>query len=274
VYPAGLGSLRNIAECEEALGHFATARRAWLDLQRDLLSVRENKYEGWGEDAAQAAARLAPKVATLIIDAGAVTATGQGVPLQRVEVSINGEPLNPSLLHTPLERDPGRYLVRAGSGGSRPPAERAVELVSGEVETVDLRVVVDAPGGFAPAAADRRGAALRTAAWIGVGVGTASLAGAGIAALVRQSALDDLNQECGGSTTPCNPPAGNSADEQKKVRGVDERGHAAATWVNVLTVTGVVGLSAAAVTYVLSRSRSSQIALMVSPGTVSAVGEF
>ena len=36
VYPAGLGSLRNIAECEEEVGHFASARRAWLDLQRAL----------------------------------------------------------------------------------------------------------------------------------------------------------------------------------------------------------------------------------------------
>jgi hypothetical protein len=36
MYPAGLGSLRNIAECEEELGHFASARRAWLDLQRAL----------------------------------------------------------------------------------------------------------------------------------------------------------------------------------------------------------------------------------------------
>jgi hypothetical protein len=36
MYPAGLGSLRNIAECEEELGHFASARRAWLDLQLAL----------------------------------------------------------------------------------------------------------------------------------------------------------------------------------------------------------------------------------------------
>jgi hypothetical protein len=36
VYRAGLGSLHNIAECEEELGHFVSARRAWLDLQRAL----------------------------------------------------------------------------------------------------------------------------------------------------------------------------------------------------------------------------------------------
>src|SRR5579872_5553668 len=47
VYPPGLGSLRNVAECEQALGHFALARRAWLDLGRAASTSTERKYEGW-----------------------------------------------------------------------------------------------------------------------------------------------------------------------------------------------------------------------------------
>jgi hypothetical protein len=39
--PARLGSLRNVAECEETLGHFASARRAWLELGRGLLVTKE-----------------------------------------------------------------------------------------------------------------------------------------------------------------------------------------------------------------------------------------
>ena len=63
IYPAGLGSLRNVAECEESLGEFATARIAWLDLGRALSQTSEPRYAGWSEDAEQGAARLAPKVA-------------------------------------------------------------------------------------------------------------------------------------------------------------------------------------------------------------------
>jgi hypothetical protein len=58
VYPAGLGGLRNLAECEESLGHLASARRAWLDLKRALLANRDPKYSGWVADAEQGAERL------------------------------------------------------------------------------------------------------------------------------------------------------------------------------------------------------------------------
>src|SRR4051794_37236442 len=48
IFPQGLGSLRNLAECEEQLGHYASARRAWLELRRGLHTTRdESKYEGW-----------------------------------------------------------------------------------------------------------------------------------------------------------------------------------------------------------------------------------
>lgn len=59
-YPAGLGSLRNVAECEQALGHVASARRAWLDLEHAASTTAEPKYQGWAQDAALAAAQLAP----------------------------------------------------------------------------------------------------------------------------------------------------------------------------------------------------------------------
>src|SRR5580704_8768200 len=60
VYPAGLGSLRNLAECEESLGHLASARQAWLDLGRALLASHDPKYSGWALDAEEGAERLRP----------------------------------------------------------------------------------------------------------------------------------------------------------------------------------------------------------------------
>jgi hypothetical protein len=58
VYPAGLGSLRNIAECEESLGHFAAARQGWVDLGRALVTNHDPKYSGWALDAEHGAERL------------------------------------------------------------------------------------------------------------------------------------------------------------------------------------------------------------------------
>ena len=68
VYPVGLGSLRNLAECQEALGHFASARSAWLDLGRALQQHPEPRYAGWAQDAERGAARTASKVATLTVE--------------------------------------------------------------------------------------------------------------------------------------------------------------------------------------------------------------
>ena len=130
LYPAGLGSLRNTAECEESVGHFASSRRAWLDLKRALITVDDRKYDGWPRDATDAAARLAPKLATLTLEVSAVGAGGVGAPSDGVEVRLNSEVLAPGLLATPLERDPGAlHHPRHGprcecAPGARGPARR------------------------------------------------------------------------------------------------------------------------------------------------------
>jgi hypothetical protein len=59
VYPSGLGSLRNIAECQGIGGQYASARRTWVDLRARLGSSPSPRYDGWSEDADVALARLA-----------------------------------------------------------------------------------------------------------------------------------------------------------------------------------------------------------------------
>jgi hypothetical protein len=62
IYPAGLGSLRNIAECEEDLGQRSAAHATWLELGRALGAKpdADAKYDGWADDAARGAERTAP----------------------------------------------------------------------------------------------------------------------------------------------------------------------------------------------------------------------
>lgn len=68
LYPVALGSLRNLAECEEALGNLTSAQRAWMVLGRALKTNPNPNYEGWEEDADQGTARTAAKLAALDID--------------------------------------------------------------------------------------------------------------------------------------------------------------------------------------------------------------
>jgi hypothetical protein len=270
VYPAGLGSLRNIAECEEEVGHFAAARRAWLDLQRALSTNDQTRYEGWDQDAALAAARLALKLGTLTIEVHAVGESGKPAQATGIQVSVNGEALTPDAVGRPLYRDPGQYVVRSEGAAPGVTRQRIVDLAAGEGKQVVLDVVVPAPP-------DREAMPSRTttpptAAWIAMGVGAASLVGAVVAALERQSALGDLKAECG-STTAC-PPALNDPEEKSKVQGIEDRGHGAATWVNVFAIVGIIGLSSGVVLYATARSRPPRTGFLMSPGGISVVGSY
>ncbi|HEX4627672.1 MAG TPA: hypothetical protein VH137_02695 [Gemmatimonadales bacterium] len=266
IYPVGLGSLRNLAECEEALGHFASARGAWLDLGRALQAHAEPRYAGWDKDAEQGAARMAPKVATLTVEVtgparpGAAPAGPEGF-----DVTLNGAPLPPSALGTPLDRDPGKYLLRVTGALLAEPREQWVELSAGEAR----RVVVDlsTPPGPAPHARSKDKTE-RTAAWVAIGVGAAGLAAAGISALVRQSAIDDVknNDRC------INQGAGFTCPPSEQ--GTVDRGRVATTLTDVFLVVGAAGLAGGLVLLAVSPTHSATTELVLSPSGVSAIGRF
>jgi hypothetical protein len=250
-FPEGLGSLRNLAECEEQLGHFASSRRAWLDLKRGLITTSDHKYDGWSQDADQAAARLAPKLATVTIDLnlvgpdGAATTGGKGV-----DVTMDGEPLATVLIGTPLERDPGRHVVRVGGARVHDPQQKALDLAAGDTKRVAMRVVVtpdksDPNDAAVPAAGGAQGgseppiedggasarATRRMIGWIAIGAGGASLVGAGISLGVRQAALNDVNGTCHNGMCP------------NGWQSTVSRGDLAATLVNVLGAVGILGVA-------------------------------
>jgi hypothetical protein len=281
LYPAALGSLRNLAECQEALGRYASARRAWVDLKRALLTNADRKYEGWDKDAEQAAARLEPMLATLTIDVVAVSPRGEAAALDAVEVTLDGERLAPAQVGTPLERDPGRHVVRV-EGERVSPQERALDLASGNAERLSFRVVVrdrvaptilppvrapaappgadhaTAPAGAGAHVAPREatGDSRRTWGWVATGVGAASLIGAGISLAVREAALSDLNGKCQ-YHQGCDPSLAPTVS----------RGQTASTLVSVLGILGGVGLAGGIVLLATSGGRPSATAsLVVMPG--------
>lgn len=191
-YPVALGSLRNLAECEETLGDFASAKSDWLILRHALRTNGNPNYEGWEEDADRGAERAAAKLARLTVD---------------------------------------------------------VVPPKGDAET-------------------RTDEARRTAGWIGVGAGGVAWIGAAVALAVRQSASDDLAQEC---------PAGRCAPSHRDaVQAIEDRGHAASALASLLGVAGLVGAGGGIVLLLTSgrHSPANAAALAVSPAGVSVAGRF
>jgi hypothetical protein len=285
LYPEGLGSLRNLAECEESLGHFASSRRAWLDLSRALLTFPDKKYDGWDKDATDAAARLAPKLATLTIDLNVVGPGGEGVPAPGVDVTLDGEKLASSLVGTPLERDPGVHVVRVTGGHVREPAQRAVELASGDVKRVALRVVVTPDKPLEPEVpmatplpvtpplpvdddAERARRVKRTVGWTAIGVGAAGVVGAAISLGVRQSALSSAKDRCP-NLSGCDPAL------EPTLNPIVSRGQAASTAFDVLGVIGILGVGGGVVLLATS-GHPQQARLVVTPtlGGASAAWTF
>ena len=283
IYPSGLGSLRNVAECEEQLGHFASARRTWLELKRALVTVDDKKYDGWSHDAEDAAARLQPKLATLTLDVTAVRPDGTPAPSESVLVKLNGELLAPSLLGTALERDPGRYVVSVAGPGNPAPEERIVELPAGGSQRLSFRVVVSPASptgaeGPPPPAFERTassGSTLRTVGWISLGVGAAGLVGTVVSAVVRESAVDKITSDpnCQTKTEPWSCPP----KEQSSLQSSIDTGHTATTLLNVLLPVTIVGAATGVVLLLMNQPQAPQApqaALVVSPTGAWAVGSF
>jgi hypothetical protein len=284
LFPSGLGSLRNLAECEEQLGHFASSRRAWLDLKRALVTEDAHKYDGWSQDAENAATRLAPKVTHLTVDVNAVDPGGATADASALEVTLDGEPLPIALLGTSLERDPGRHVVRVSGARVHDPQQKVVDLLTGDAVRVALRVVVASakvdPNDVVPAAqsaqgvrgaaaadddASRRGATRRTVGWIAVGVGGASLVGAAISFAVRQSALDDVNGSCA-SHTGCSTALAPTAS----------RGQTASVLFDVFAPVGLVCVGGGLSLVLTSTPAAQTTGLVITPhlGGASATWSF
>ncbi len=235
IYPQGLGSLRNLAECEEQLGHFASSRRAWLDLKRALITApNDPKYEGWDKDAEEAAARLKPKVATFVVDVYVKSPEGEALANDKtgVEIFVNGESVGTTLVGTPLERDPGQYRIRAQMTDAQP-VEQIVNVAAGDNPHVSMRLtVVPKPK---PVVMEPGGSGRKTLGYVVAGVGAASLIGSGITFLLRQSALSELEDNC---------PLYEAEPCPERLRSTVDRGTLMGTLSPILLGVGLVGVGA------------------------------
>lgn len=275
IFPQGLGNLRNYAECEEQLGHFASSRRAWLDIKRTLLTApNDPKYEGWEKDAEDAANRLKPKVAVVTIEV--IQKIGdQKKPANEksgVELLINGEAVAPNLIGAPLERDPGQYTIRVQAADAPQPVEQGIALAAGDNKKVSLEITripkEPAKGPNAgvdpgyPNGDDKGGSGTRTLGWVALGVGAASLVGSGVTFLLYNGAKSDLEGACG-------PDWENTCPQSKATERNDavDQGKLMGTLSPIFLGVGVVGVGAGVALLLASPSKSSSArGLTVLPG--------
>lgn len=251
--PGGLGSLRNIAECQEELGKHASARRSWWLLRQRVMQSGKSKYDGWVADAEAAHARLASTVPRL-------TVRVVGVAGDDLRVTVDGERLEPTLWGTELERDVGRHTVAAVRGEQKEEREVILDVGKREVVEVPAPPPLVAPPGETPPAAG--GNAMVIGGAVGLSVAGLSLVGLGVSLGVRQSAVSSLERDC-----PSYETTGCSAAVQDAV----SRGQTASTLVNVFAVAAGVGAAAGVPLLVLGlhRDDASTPRVNVAPGVGS-----
>ncbi len=243
-YPEGLGALRNVAECEEELERFASARRSYWDLRLAAMQSTETKYGGWDKEAEEAHARLGAKVAK-------VTINFKGARPDDLVVQFNGRTFDPRLLGVEIEQDNGPLEV-AVSYGAGPPVTRKVVVVTAGRHAIDFdaaELKSGPPITQAPRTEPTGGSgdAMRIGGIVALGVGGAGLIGTGVAIAMRQSALGAVQDACPDyESKPCGP-------------GVEDdrnRGETASLLVNIFAATAVVGAGVGVTLLLLAPSDS------------------
>jgi hypothetical protein len=91
------------------------------------------------------------------------------------------------------------------------------------------------------------------------------LVGAGVALIVWQTARDAL---------PSCPAVGCQDSQRSSIQPTEDRGHTAATLVNVFGAVGLIGVASGLVVLTIAHPRAPEAALVLSPTGVRAIGRF
>lgn len=233
-YPEGLGSLRNIAECEAELGRFASARRSYWDLRLAALQSTTSKYEGWDKEAEAEHAALGAKVAK-------VTVSFKGDRPEGLVIRFNGKPFDPRLVGVEIEQDNGPLEVSV-SFGAGPPLTKTVQVVTSGRHLIEFDLAelprpsqqqpTPPPGGQATGGGGLT--PMQVGGIVALGVGGAAVVGTVVTTIMRQSALSSVEENCedlGDDNWRC-------ADD---FEGEVNQGETASILWNVFTATAIVG---------------------------------
>ncbi len=232
-----VGTLFNIADCEEKLGHLATAWTSFKEVSQRLPSDDERRVI-----AVQRSAALEPRLPRLRIHLSSGAPPGTRVRRDGVE-------LGAASLDTDLPVDPGQHRIEAIGPGISHQANLEVTLVEGETKTVELRLDEDnvapppAKPEKAPVVPPRSGT--KTLGFVIGGVGLAAAVTGIVTGVLVLDRKHTVDQNCN-SDKLCNL-AGLDAARSGKTLGIA---------TTIALSAGAVGLGAG--TYLVLSASSAQ----------------
>jgi hypothetical protein len=190
------GTLLNIADCEEHLGHPAAALAAFRQALRRLDSNDERTAI-----AVEHVRALDKRVARLVIRPQS--------PPHDARVLRDGVVLTPDEIGVPIEVEPGAHVI-VGEGGASP--ARRLRVTVGEGQTMPVALVWSAPptaDATAAESSDRSGR--RVAGYVAAGIGVAGLGLALISWREMVGAKGTLDRSCDPGTRTCSGPDARAA---------------------------------------------------------------
>ncbi len=196
-----LGTLFNIAQCDEKIGKLATALAAYREVVAKDSNAQRRAL------AAEYQSKLEPRVPKIVVQ----IAKPPPSLVVTLDTPTGGKPIDPNL---PIEVDMGDYSVVARADGYREMSTKVTVAKEGETTTVPLAlalvhgndtVSVAAEPHQPPPPRDEPAPAHSSRAMYGkiaLGVGGAAVIGGVITGVLANSAWSDAKAVCGGTTCP------------------------------------------------------------------------
>lgn len=191
------GALFTTAECYALWGRVATAvdrYKEFLNWYQDMTPAEREKQSERAAVAEQKHTELAPLVPTLTMR------LAPGAP-QGTVVKLNGKELGEGSLNTPLPLDPGEYSLSTQAPGGAV-HEQKIKLKSRELKSIDLEVKAADTSSKVPISGT---SGRRSAAYISMGLGAASLITGGILGIVLLGKKGDIDEHCGSAVGQSDP---------------------------------------------------------------------
>ena len=196
-----LGTLFNIAQCEEKIGKLASALAAYREVVAKDSNAQRRAL------AAEYQSKLEPRVAKIVVQIAKPPAS----LVVTLDTPTGGKPIDPNV---PTEVDMGDYSVIARADGYRELSTKITVSKEGETTTVPLALALvhgaepvttqPAQPQPPPHETDTPHAHSSRATYgkIGVVVGGAAVAGGVVLGVLANGAWSDAKAVCGGTTCP------------------------------------------------------------------------
>jgi len=255
-----LGTLLNLADCNEKIGKTASAWAQYRDATSQARQSGSAERESFAADHAKA---LESRLSTLTIKV--VESEGAAA----IEVKRDGVVVDSATLGTAIPVDPGAHEVTASGAGLKPWSTKVdVGSDAAKVEVEIPKLEADGAAGAAPAGGEPPQASHSSAQRpIAIALGAVGIVGLGLGTffgLSASSTWKDAKDDCS------DYPYGCPKDSVTKQESASNK----ATVSTIAFIAGGAALAVGTVLWFTAGSGDKQTAIGIGPGMVAARGRF